>query len=126
MTLEWKDSYKLGDTEIDAQHEQLFALANSFLAAQGKSAQTLCAMQLYKHTREHFELEEVTMRRLGVPSLDAHINWHNTMISRLNAVSLSIQSDTLREQDLVHLMTDWAEQHILVQDAELAAFLARP
>jgi hemerythrin len=124
MKLEWKDSYKLGDAEIDAQHQQLFAMANTFLEAQGQAAQTLCAMQLYKHTREHFALEEATMRRLNVPALEAHIDWHNTMISRLNAVSLSIPSGTLREQDLVDLMTDWAQQHILVQDAELAQFLA--
>jgi len=123
MKLEWKDSYKLGDAAIDAQHEQLFILANAFLDAQGQAALTLCAMQLYKHTREHFELEESTMRRLHVPSLNAHVEWHNNMITRLNAISLSIQSNTLREQDLIDVMTDWAQTHILVQDAELAKFL---
>ena len=125
MKLEWKDSYKLGDAEIDAQHQQLFALANAILEAQGKAALTLCAMQLYKHTREHFELEESTMRRLHVPSLNAHIEWHNNMITRLNAISQSIQRDTLREQDLIDVMTDWAQTHILVQDAELAQFLTK-
>jgi hemerythrin len=125
MKLEWKDSYKLGDAEIDAQHQQLFALANAFLEAKGQAALTLCAMHLYKHTREHFELEEATMRRLQVPSLNAHLEWHNKMITRLNAISQSIQSNTLREQDLIDVMTDWAQTHILVQDAELAKFLAR-
>jgi hemerythrin len=125
MKLEWKDSYKLGDAEIDAQHQQLFAMANAFLEAQGKTALTLCAMVLYKHTRQHFEAEEVMMRKLHVPSLEAHVEWHNTMITRLNAISQSIQSDTLREQDLISLMTEWAHTHILVQDAELAQFLAK-
>jgi hemerythrin len=125
MKLEWKDSYKLGDAEIDAQHQQLFAMANAFLEAQGKTALTLCAMVLYKHTRQHFEAEEAMMRKLHVPSLEAHVEWHNTMITRLNAISQSIQSDTLREQDLISLMTEWAHTHILVQDAELAQFLAK-
>jgi hemerythrin len=125
MKLEWKDSYKLGDAEIDAQHQQLFDMANAFLEAQGKTALTLCAMLLYKHTREHFEAEEAVMRKHQVPNLDAHIEWHNTMITRLNAISLSIQNDTLREQDLVNLMTEWAQTHILVQDAELAQFLSK-
>jgi hemerythrin len=125
MKLEWKDSYKLGDAEIDAQHQQLFAMANAFLEAKGKAALTLCAMQLYKHTREHFELEEAAMRRLQVPALDAHIEWHNAIITRLNAISQSIQRDTLREQDLIDVMTEWAQTHILVQDAELAKFLSK-
>jgi hemerythrin len=125
MKLKWKDSYKLGDAEIDAQHQQLFEMANAFLGAQGKTALTMCAVLLYKHTREHFEQEEALMRRLQVPTLKAHIEWHNNMITRLNAISLSIQSDTLREQDLINLMTEWAETHILVQDAELAQYIAK-
>lgn len=119
MQLEWSDSYQLGNAEIDAQHAQLFAMANAFLQAQGKAAQTLCAMKLYKHTREHFKLEEDEMRRLKLPGLQQHIDWHNGMISRLNAISASIENDSLRPQDLAHLMTDWAQKHILVQDAEL-------
>lgn len=125
MHLEWKDSYKIGDADIDAQHQALFQLANDFLQAEGKAALTLHAMKLYKHTREHFSQEEAMMRRLRVPRLEAHVEWHNTMITRLNAISLSIQTDTLREQDLVNLMTEWAERHIVVQDAELAQYLAK-
>jgi hemerythrin len=125
MKLEWKDSYQLGDPEIDAQHRQLFGLANAFLQARGKTAQTLCAVLLYKHTREHFEHEEATLRRLNVPTLKAHMEWHNAMITRLNAISLSIESDSLREQDLISLMTEWAEKHIAVQDAELAQYLTK-
>lgn len=64
------------------------------------------------------------MRRLQVPGLQAHVEWHNSMITRLNAMGLKIQSDILREQDLVNLMTDWAEKHIAVQDAELARYMA--
>ena len=124
MKLDWKDAYKLGDAEIDTQHQQLFAMANEFLEAEGKEALTLCAMKLYKHTREHFTQEEALMRRLQVPRLDAHVEWHNNMITRLNAISLSIQSDTVREQDLINLMTEWAERHIVVQDAELAQHIA--
>jgi hemerythrin-like metal-binding protein len=125
MQIEWKDSFKLGDAEIDTQHQQLFALANEFLQASGKAELTLCAIQLYKYTREHFEVEEGVMRKLHLPGLASHVDWHNTMITRLNAISQSIQSNTLREQDLVQLMTDWAEKHILVHDAELIPYLIR-
>ena len=125
MKLEWKDSYKIGDAEVDRHHQYLFELTNEFMAVDGLTNLRGLLMLLYKHTREHFEAEEAVMRKLKVPSLQAHIEWHNAMITRLNAISLSIQSDTLREQDLVNLMTEWAQTHILVQDAELAQFLAK-
>ena len=33
MTIEWKDSYKIGNAAIDAQHQVWFARINSFLGA---------------------------------------------------------------------------------------------
>ncbi len=53
MTLLWQDSYKIGDADIDAQHQKLFDLVNTFLAATDKAGLTLGAMRLFKYTREH-------------------------------------------------------------------------
>jgi hemerythrin len=124
MTIEWKDSYLLGEAEIDAQHRFVFALANEFIAATGKAALTACAMQLYQHTREHFKHEEALMRALKFPEYAAHVEWHNQFISRLNDISASIGQDNLQRQDLETLMSDWALKHIAQYDARLAAYIA--
>ena len=121
--LQWKDSYAIGDAEIDAQHRHFFELANAFLAAEGRAALTACAMAIYKHTREHFGHEEELMRKRGFPERQQHIEWHNRMISRLNAISLAIQVDRVNMQDLVDLTEDWALNHIPVHDAKLSAYL---
>jgi hemerythrin-like metal-binding protein len=123
MPLEWKESYLIGEAGIDAQHRHFFVLANAFIAARGKAAQTSCAMAIYRHTREHFGHEEELMRRLAYPGLANHVEWHNRMISRLNALSRDIQSETVNTQDLVSLAEDWALNHIPVHDADLCAFL---
>jgi hemerythrin len=125
MHLQWKDTYTIGDAEIDAQHRHLFELANAFFAAQGRAALTSCAMAIYKHTREHFAQEEALMRKVGFPELPQHMESHNRMIARLNAISLSIQADTVNKQDLLDLTEDWALNHIPVHDARLTDYLTR-
>ena len=123
MTMEWSDSYKIGDANIDSQHRHLFALANQFLTAPDKDSLTVCAMQLYKHTREHFEHEEQLMRKVGYPDLLAHAERHNLLLSRLNAISETIAHDRVNRDDLERLMWDWAMHHVPDDDVRLSNYL---
>lgn len=95
MTRHWQDSYKIGDAEIDAQHQKLFDLVNTLLAATDKVGLRLGAMSLFKDTREHFAQEESLMDKLKYPAIKAHVEQHNALLSRLNAVADSICKDTL-------------------------------
>jgi hemerythrin-like metal-binding protein len=124
MTFEWDKSYETGDAETDEQHQELFKLAAEFMAANSKDALVHCAMRLYQHTRVHFEREEQLLLHYRVPNAQDHINWHNLMISRLNAISASIHDGTLQKQDLQKLMDEWALFHIPVQDQALARYIA--
>lgn len=124
MAMEWRDSYKIGDPNIDAQHQHLFALTNQFLVADDKGALTACAMQLYKHTREHFEHEERLMRKVGYPDVLAHTERHNRLLSRLNVISEHIGQDCVNRDDVESLMWDWALHHVPEDDAKLAMYLA--
>jgi len=124
MTLEWKDSYKLGFATIDAEHEQAFKLANAFLQAKDQAAQTMAAMQLYQHTRVHFKNEEALMREVNFPDVKLHAERHNVLIGRLNVISKSVAAGDVNRQALIDLMTDWAMHHIVQDDAQLAAYMA--
>jgi len=124
MKLEWNDSYKVGDATIDAEHVQAFELANRFMEAKDQAEQTVVAMQLYKHTREHFKHEEALMREVRFPGVKGHTEGHNQLISRLNAISQSIAQGDVNKQALIDLMNDWATLHIVKDDAQLANFLA--
>jgi hemerythrin len=126
MKLEWKDSYKVGDATIDAEHVLAFKLANQFIAATDQSEQTAVAMQLYKHTREHFTHEESLMHQVHFPGVKAHTEGHNLLIARLNVISKSIAQGDVNKQALIALMNDWAMLHIVKDDAQLAAHLAKP
>ena len=123
MQIDWKESYKIGHAMIDEEHQQAFVLANNFLAAKGQQAQRNVAIQLYKHTREHFEHEEALMREVAFPDYRAHVEGHTRLITRLNVISHSVGRNDLNQEDLRDLMTDWALNHIAQDDARLAAFV---
>jgi hemerythrin-like metal-binding protein len=125
MKLDWNDSYKVGDATIDAEHLQAFELANRFIAAEDQAEQTTIAMQLYKHTREHFKHEESLMREVNFPDVKAHTERHNQLIGRLNVISKSIAQGDVNKEALIDLMTDWAMLHIVKDDAQFASYIKR-
>ncbi len=123
MSIEWKDSYKLGDAKLDAQHQHLFDLARKILAADDVATVKGLALALYKHTRIHFEDEEGLMRQHGYPGLEAHIESHYRLLGRLNTLSQDIGKGKLDKPALDALMADWAMFHIPLDDARFETFL---
>lgn len=123
MTLQWKDSYKIGHPGIDAQHQHLFALANTLLATDDVPTLQRLVMELYKHTREHFEAEEALMRKYQYPTLAAHADYHNMLLARLNAISEGVGQGALDKPMLTQLMSDWALRHVAQDDAPIVGFI---
>ncbi len=59
---EWKQEYSVGIQSIDAQHQQLFAIAHelykAMTAGQGKSALSRILDRLVQYTAMHFAHED--------------------------------------------------------------------
>jgi hemerythrin len=125
MNIQWNDTYKIGNAEIDDQHRQLFNRINLFLKATDKAGLLVGAMDMYRYTREHFSLEENLMQAINYPDRAAHIQQHNQLISRLNEVSRDIANETLNMMALKTFLTDWLLGHIRVSDAKLATYASR-
>ena len=123
MDIQWKDSYKIGNTKIDAEHQHLFALAAKILDAPDRANQQAVAMAFYKYTREHFEHEETMMRESNYHGYQKHIGWHNRIISRLNDISEGIARQEPDRSALESLMNDWLVTHIADEDAQLAQYV---
>ena len=123
MSLEWNDAYKIGNAEIDAQHQELFRLAKKFLKAKDKGSLSVGAMSLFKYTREHFQHEESLMKKLGYPGMKGHIAQHSELISRLSSVAKDISNETVNFQELENFMSSWLNDHIATSDKQLAAYV---
>lgn len=123
MNIEWKDSYCVGEEVIDREHQELFALANAVHIARDQAALRLCAMQLYKHVREHFSHEEELMKKIGFPATREHIASHFAMVSRLNGLSAGIGRNQIDTEAVTRFMNEWALHHIPTEDAQFAAYI---
>jgi hemerythrin len=124
MTIEWKDAYKIGQDDIDAQHQHLFELTNAMMATDDVPTLRMLIMTLYKHTREHFELEEAWMRKHNFPGTADHTNYHNSLLTRLNAISQDVGQCVVNKPAIEQLMSEWALQHTQHDDALIAAYIA--
>jgi hemerythrin len=124
MKVEWQTSYKIGDAEVDAMQERLFALTNAFLASDDLTVLRSAIVSLCKQARAQFELEEALMRRLDYPELAAHAAQHQMLLDRLIGRSMDVGKGFMNKPAIAALMRDWCERHVPEDDARLGRFLA--
>lgn len=120
--LQWKDSFKIGDPEIDEQHRELFNRATYILAATSHEGQVLSAIRLFQYMRTHLSHEEELMRRIQYPDFNAHALEHQALIAKLNTISLKIANENLVKADLEEFIGDWFLRHMETADTDLARF----
>ena len=125
VRIEWQDSYKIGNAEIDAQHQEWFRKINSFLEATDIESMARCEAQMYQYTRVHFKHEETLMRTVNYPELHAHIQKHHEMLAHINTMSAQIADFTIDRSKWAAFLSDWLLDHIAKTDSRLAAFVDR-
>ena len=87
VELVWHDSYACGEPTIDAEHEELFRLANILIGASLRQAQDRAAFaaaieRLLEHIARHFADEERILAAHGYPRLAAHAAAHRRLLAR--------------------------------------------
>ena len=123
MATQWKDAFSLHHETIDAQHKELFRLANFVENIDARTITKLELATLFKeffdYMRTHFSEEEAYMDSIGYPLLDSHKKLHQDIIDTI--------SDTLQKkktvQELQQAMKDashrWLVEHILNNDLKI-------
>ncbi|MDR3371263.1 hemerythrin domain-containing protein [Rhodoferax sp.] len=124
MTIEWLESYKIGNAEIDAAQIALFELANQIAASDDWMAVRPMIVTLYKQMQRLFELEDALMTKLAYTGAQAHAEDHQSLLTRLQDRSMDVGKGHMNKKAIVAVMTDWAHRHVVNQDAELAQYLA--
>jgi hemerythrin len=123
MATQWKESFTLHHDRIDAQHKELFRLANFVESLDPRSITKLELSALFKeffdYMQEHFKEEEAYMASIEYPLLQDHQKLHQEIIDSI--------TNLLREkrsiQELQHAMKDashkWLVEHILHNDLKI-------
>jgi hemerythrin len=120
---DWSDDYCTGDATIDAQHRNLFELANRIQAHLDKEERQRELMNLYRHMREHFAAEEGLMRDSGFPDYASHRAAHDDILTSLNRISADVADHPAQLPRLRELVADWIGRHVLDADLEITEHL---
>ena len=129
----WKDKYKVGDPQIDAQHEELFARVTSFVETLRSDREwdekvsnvndTLAFMKDYVVT--HFQEEEAYQEEIGYPGLPEHRKTHQDMVDYVGLISEQYEKSGYREitmQQFAGKLVTWLVNHVVSEDQKIADF----
>ena len=123
MSVVWSDSYKIGDSAIDAQHAELFRRTNLFLDASDSASMAEYAIQLYKYTRSHFAHEEELMLGIGYPDYESHKQQHEDLVTRLEVISSGISTMSVKKAEFEEFAVFWLLTHIVKCDTKLSDYI---
>ena len=124
----WSSQYSVNVPEIDAQHKQLFRMANELHAAmlEGAGQQILDDLlnKLVAYTRWHFAAEEGLMRAHNYPDYATHRAQHE----QLTATVLQFRDDFEAGRralsiPLMKFLKDWLTHHIMGMDRKLGPYV---
>ena len=83
--LVWLDAYDSGNSLIDSQHRQMFAIVNAlFDEANGAVTPRVLELldELIMHTIAHFRDEEWQLERLGFGEIEEHRREHAVLLEK--------------------------------------------
>jgi len=120
LQLTWREAYESGNATIDAEHQELFRLANAMIetalrpdteaAGAGQALDALIA-----HVRDHFADEESILERCGYRDLTQHRRAHDGLLRR---------AAHLREEWALGRAPLWAVVEFVAQDVVVRHLLA--
>lgn len=124
----WDTKYSLNITELDRQHQRLFALFNELFDAiqdgHGDDVVGKVLTGLVDYTVYHFETEEKLFRHHGYGDEAAHRAEHAKLAEQAKELVRRQQSGEAKVTlATLKFLFDWLNNHILGSDKKFAPFL---
>ena len=113
FVVEWREGFKIGVTQIDAEHRHLFTLVKSLNLLTVHDT----LGELLDYVVTHFTHEQELMESSGFPDFRQHLALHEQFSAQV-AEFLSASSDWTEEriQELRKFLNKWLVGHILTHD----------
>lgn len=123
----WTDAMSCGNEFIDADHRNIFDIANRLHAAklQSDEKHTLRAIlaELVEYIRCHFSREEAFMQAINYPERDAHEFEHSLLMLRVRILHHQFAEGNQRSYDEVsEFVQKWIRYHIMNTDMARARY----
>ena len=127
----WKDSYKVGDKQIDAEHKNLFDIAQKafeVVEPEGRAKKVKSiVVSLYGYVQTHFAHEEEFMTMIRYPKVEAHKKLHQKIMQDLNDFikKLPTLNVIMFEKELARFIDILLLQHIIHEDRQIMDWFKR-
>jgi hemerythrin-like metal-binding protein len=129
--IEWRDEFKLGISEIDAQHQRILALINELYslfddkkyAEEGKLDQVI--EELADYAVYHFSTEEKYFQLFGYEAAPEHIKIHEQYKAKITEWRQRYEKDknTAIFFEISEFLQNWWTWHINNTDRAYVPFL---
>ncbi len=127
-TIDWAESYSIGNALLDQQHKLLFEITNTLIVTKGSYVHSKLISKLLDdliyYAQVHFSTEEAYMRLHNFPDSDEHINDHNQFILKAENLRALAMTEEKNLPDLtLDSCLDWLQHHILEEDMSYRFFV---
>src|ERR1022692_1911155 len=123
----WSEENDVFLAQIDAEHRDLFRIANGLQHAVAGKATDAVKEHLHAliaHAEDHFSHEEWLMESVKYPSYGWHKQQHNTARRRLKLLAPLIESGESEAAELLlDFLEGWLRDHTSVTDRMMAAYV---
>jgi len=124
----WSAEHEVLLAPVDAEHRDLFRIADELHAAVSKGAPPDAVSEHLHHLTacmaEHFSHEEELMREVSYPSLRWHTKQHDPARRHLKLLAPLVEAgDRQAARLLFHFLAGWLQDHTTLTDRMMAAFV---
>ena len=129
-TIQWRDNFSVGHPVMDDHHKRLVGYINELIKfigqKDGEAQPDVMALitKINSFADMHFEAEESLLSSLDYPSLPSQLSAHRQYRELLSPFFSEARNSIIVEE-LVTLLRDWWENHILVDDMVYKEYLIK-
>jgi hemerythrin-like metal-binding protein len=123
--IHWQDEFSVGVSLIDAQHQKLLQVINTFLHSQEdgepRAAVEQSLEEMIRYTEYHFYSEQLLLE--PHPDFLAHLNQHWQLIKKTRRIQRDFLADHLLPAEVSAFLISWLKNHILGTDQVYFTYL---
>ncbi len=123
----WNNSYSVGISMIDSQHQQLFDLINqlhtSMVEKKSSEVMSKTLNSLIDYTVKHFAAEEKLLNSHNYADLDKHKVVHQSFTQKIRGLQDEFKSGKPVTIELMSFLQNWLVEHIKGTDMRYATVL---
>ncbi len=125
ISIQWDPKYSIHNAGIDAEHQELFSLANDVLAIEEPKQEPqrfkADVKKLFRYMEFHFRHEEELMDRVRYPDREMHAARHAEIVALMNGLLNNCVSLPELAASLRHVLIDWLLVHVADEDAKITS-----